>query len=649
MAGNVAYGPMILILWIPLILNAQQPTATPRDLEDLLYKSESALLPETLFYISGEPNAQPLDLNLTSPEELEASGLFTPYQLQNLINYRDKYGEIYSIYELSALPGFQMSKVLEIKSHISINDRNSQRREKPLQHMVLIELGKTHPESTNNYAGSPLKATIRIRTHPFQKLSMALTYEKDAGEQFFFQKKPQFLSGYLSYKGERFIKHLVVGNFQMNQGVGLVNGAGFFHRVGKLRVNRQSLSQIRPYASKTESMFEQGIACRVGQKKIELLIWASYCTLSLSPSAFTENGEAGKWLEYQRTTGLYRTPGEVEGRGLAYRVHTGMQALYRSQHMAVGVMSGSEWIYPSKKAKEYMTQNDGPALHQKFSLHGYWQKNKFQTFGELAISDIRQMAVLLGTKYYFNDFVQGSFLIHHYGNEYRGSYPSTYGSGSSPENEQGVAFHLHVETGKIISAELTGELFRYPLPRYLSTVPSCGYRVDLLLLGPGKKIVQWKFRVVSKTWQNTPANSTDKLRPLQDSRVSRLDAQLIYNHQDLFRWQTRLVTSYFNLQHNPSPAFAAVQQITVGSNSKLKATIQFVLFQVTEWENRIYLYEPGLYYSFSFPAYYGSGQKTTLLLTLKPVRRLTFSAKISGITKNGNRKWESAIQLRLNL
>lgn len=649
MAGNLAPHPMMLILWIPLILNAQQPTVSSQDLEDLLYKSESALLPETLLSLSGEPDVQPLDLNLTSSEELEASGLFTAYQLQNLINYRNKYGEIYSIYELSALPGFHLSRVLEIKSHISIKNGDSQSGVKPLQHMVLIDLGKTFPESTNAYDGPPLKATIRIRTHPHKKLSMALTYEKDPGEPFFYQKKPQFLSGYLSYKGERFFKHMVVGNFRLNQGVGLVNGAGFFHQVGKLRVNRQTLSQLRPYASKTETMFEQGIACQVGLKKIELLFWASYCSLSLSPAAFTENREADKWLEYQRTTGLYRTPGEVEGRGLASRVHTGIQALYRSQHMAVGVMGGSEWIYPSKKAKEYKPQNSGPALHQKVSLHGYWQKNKIQTFGELAISHKHQMALLFGTKYYFNDFVQGSFLIHHYGDEYRGSYPSTYGSGSSPENEQGVALFLHVETGKTISAELTGELFRYLFPRYLSIVPSCGYRVDLVLLGPGKKPVQWKFRVVSKTWQTTPANETVKLRSLQDSRVSRMDARLTYNHQDLFRWQTRLVLSYFNQQHHPAPAFAAVQQITVGSNNKWKATIQFVLFQVTEWENRIYLYEPGLYYSFSFPAYYGSGQKTTLLLTLKPVRRLTLSAKLSGITNNGNRKWESAIQLRLNL
>jgi len=47
--------------------------------------------------------------------------------------------------------------------------------------------------------------------------------------------------------------------------------------------------------------------------------------------------------------------------------------------------------------------------------------------------------------------------------------------------------------------------------------------------------------------------------------------------------------------------------------------------------------------------YYGSGQKTTLLLTLKPARKISISAKISGLIKTENRKLETGIQLRLSL
>lgn len=660
MLGNIQLRLLLFMLWIPVLLPAQQPTITSQDMEDLLYRSESAIIPETLLNEYVEPGAPPIDLNSTSPEELEASGLFTPFQLYNLLKYLEKYGEVYSMYELVALPGFHRSKVLEIEPFVTLEHSNIHTGKKPLRHMVLIDVGKTFPNSKgyqqdsgsgneSNYAGSPLKATIRIRSHLWKNLALGLTYEKDAGEQFLYRNKLQFLSGYLSYNGDRTIRHLVVGNFQLNQGVGLVNGAGFIHRAGNFHVNRQSLSQIRPYASKTETMFEQGIACQLELNNIQLLMWASYRQLSLSPSAFTENPKADKWLDYQRSSGLYRTVGELEGRELAYRIHTGIQALYKHRQLAVGIMSGTEWIYPTKKAMKYLTTNPGPARHQKASLHGNWQKRQIQVFGELSFGGYRSLACLLGTEYYFSDFVQGSLLMHHYGTEYRGSYPSSYGSGSTIENEQGVAFHLHVETGKYVTAELTGELFRYLSPRYLTTVPSSGNRLDLSLQNPVKKLFQWRLRVVSKTWQTTPATETTKLRPLQNSRVTRIDGRLIYNYQDLFKWQTRLVISYYSQQLEEVPGFAAVQQITLCTFRNLKATVQFVLFQITDWENRIYLYEPAVYYSFSFPAYYGSGQKTTLLLTLKPVQRITFSAKISGITNSGNQKWEAAIQLRMNL
>jgi len=651
MHGNIQVHFLLFMLWVAAPLQAQQVPISSQDLEDLLYKNESAIIPETFPGDYPESGSWSIDLNSASAEDLEASGLFTSYQIHELLKYREKYGPIYSIHELAALPGFHPRSVMKIESYVSLNTINIPEGKKPGQHMILVNMERSYPKGEGYllYAGSPLKSTIRIRSHPWKSLSLALTYEKDAGELFLYRNRPQFISAYLSYEGKHFIKQLLVGNFQLNQGMGLVNGAGFMHRAGDFRVNQLSLSRIKPYASKTESMFEQGMACKMGSNKFQLLLWASYHKFSLSPSAFTEIPKPDIWLENQRTSGLYRTRAELEARELAYRIHSGIQLLYRQQRLTVGIMHGSEWIGPSKKGLELLKEGPDPSLHQKVSLHANWYKRKIQISGELAASEFRSIAFLLVTLYHFNDFVQGSLLVHHYGAGYQGSLPSSYGSGRNIRNEQGVAFHLHMETGKNITAKLTGEVFRYPSPRYLTHVPSGGYRLDLSLQNPGTKVLQWRARVVSKTWQTTPADETSKIRPLRNSRVNRFDGQLIYNHSDQFRWQSRLVIGHYSRQQSSSPAYAAVQQVTLGTSRYLKVTAQFVLFHVSDWENRIYVYEPGFYYSFNFPAYYGNGQKTTLLLTLKPVKGVSVSIKISGITNSGKRKWESGIQLRLSL
>ena len=660
MHGKIQKLFLLFMAWIPAQLQAQQVPLSSQDMEDLLYRDEAVIIPET---DPGEyPDSRPtrIDLNHASLEDLEASGIFTSYQVHMLLKYREKYGPIFSIYELAVLPGFHSSKVFEIEPYVSLKTINIPGRKTHGKSMLMVNLEKSMPvgdayqvDSASGdkpiYAGPPLKTAIRIKAHPWKKLSMALSYEKDAGELFLYRNRPQFLSGYLSYVGDRFVKQLVLGNYKLNQGVGLVNGAGFFHRAGDFRINQQSLSRIRPYASLSETMYEQGLACKMGTKKFQVLLWASYHKFSLSPTAFTNDSKAYNWLDYQRSSGLYRSKSELEARELAYRIHSGIQLLYKHQNLAVGLMYGSEWAGPSNKALAMLKENPDPSPQQMVSIHGNWYKRKLQIFGELSTSDFRSQAFLLGTLYHFNDYVRGRLLVHHYGAGYRGALPSSYGSGSHIRNEQGIAFHLHMEPGKYIIAKLTGELFRYPLPRYLCHFPSIGYRLDLSLQNPTNKILQWRARVVNKSWQTSPADLTSKIRPLQDNRISRFDARLIYFHHDRFRWQSRLVLSYYSQKQNSAPGYAALQQITLSTSKYFKATVQFVIFHVSNWENRIYLYEPDFYYNFSFPAFYGNGQKTTLLFTLKPLKGFSVSAKISGLRNHGNQQWETGIQLLLKL
>ncbi len=653
MDGDFLCGLVLLLIGMPGLLGAQIP-ASPGEMEDLLYRSESASIPEFLVNESMETGEAILDLNNATTEELETSGLFTPYQIHQLLKYREEFGEIFSIQELAVIPGFSQNKVKELISFVFPGPVSQTDRKIRPQHSILLHLGRSFPgkedslsRENNAFAGPPLLTCFRIKSRLNGKYSMALTYEKDAGESFLYKNKPQFLSGYLSLEGKGFCKQVVLGCFKLNQGAGLVNGYGFFHQVGKFRVSRQSLSLLRPYASKTESDFEQGIALQFDRNKIKFLLWASYRPLSLSPKAFTTYPLMDRWLDFERTTGLYRTEGELEGRALASRIHTGAQLLYNHNHLTMGIMSGYQWVYPSNKAKKYLDTNPGAVFQPKASLHANWLNGRLHVFGEMAVDENTSLAAIFGTNYHFSDYIQGSFLLHHYGTDFHGSYPSSYASGSSIKNEQGLAFYLHVETGEFVTMDLRGELFRYQAPRYLTELPSMGSKVDLSLQNPGGRAIQWRLRLVSKNWQSSPSSETSKLRPLLDSRVSRIDGQLKYKTPDLFNWTSRLVISWNSQQEEALPGYALMQQVTLCPAPKLKATLQFVQFWIEDWENRIYLYEPGFVYSFSFPFYYGKGQKTSFLLIWKPASSRSFSIKISGVTKTDHRQREASLQMLL--
>jgi len=540
------------------------------------------------------------------------------------------------------------------------------------QHLVMLDVGQKYPKSLayqqedegtgqKAYTGSALFKTLRLRSTYGDRLSMGLTYEKDPGETLFTRGMPQFLSGYLQYQGGTILKQLVAGTFQLNHGLGLVNGTGFFHHPSSFNVNHRKLSLLKPYASKTEQRYYRGLAGQMAIKRLKILAWGSYTQHDLSPVTLGRDPEVTAWWEHQRTTGLHRSPGELEGQHLAGKMSGGLQLLYLRRDFALGIMTGAERWSLTQRGTKNLGESFDPAQLQYASLHGIWQADNWQLCGELAAGTSSSLAFQVGARARFNDFIQGTLLIHCYGKGFKGSLPSSYASGSQVENERGVALYMHLEPGPAFMADVSAEIFQYPSPRYRSLVPFQAYRLTLTLQNPHTGKWHWRVRMLEKAWQSTPQGGSTGVRPLKESRLNRFDVRLIHTSSKHLSWQSRWLFSILSPSKKPIPAFAAMLQAQIHATAHLQGSIQFVLFQVEDWENRIYLHEPAFYYNFSFPCYYGKGQKSTLLLTFKDIKKITLSAKISGIyyydrmesgsgldLVDGNRIWETALQLRLN-
>ena len=153
--------------------------------------------------------------------------------------------------------------------------------------------------------------------------------------------------------------------------------------------------------------------------------------------------------------------------------------------------------------------------------------------------------------------------------------------------------------------------------------------------------------MVLTTKQYTPTTDLPGIRPLTILQNNRLDGRVVYRAFDRFTWQSRLVIS-FTPGKKTSRGHTALQQLTILANKRLRYTVQVVMFHVPSWDNRIYLYEPGLYQQFRFPVYSGTGSKLSMVTSLKPIKGLTLEGKVSVIRENEKEKWEAGIQLRLN-
>ena len=225
----------------------------------------------------------PIDLNRASAEELRSILVLRESQVVEFIRYRQEHGSLLSIYELQAIPGFDLDLIYKIIPFTFIRDpkesfgKNIVRRivEEKNNYLIFryertLEDKKGYlPEtdSASHYAGSPNKLYSRFRINHTGDFSIGFTVEKDPGENFSWnpqQKKYGFdynsVHAQVLNKGR--IKNLIVGDFQAQFGQGLLLGGGFGMGKGAeaiTTIRRSNLGFI-PYTSLNEFGYFRGAA-----------------------------------------------------------------------------------------------------------------------------------------------------------------------------------------------------------------------------------------------------------------------------------------------------------------------------------------------------------------------------------------------------
>ena len=677
--------PALVLMLYPFTGLTQIPEDFENLAEDRALMEESTELPTELLEEQSDQMESPLNLNRAPEELLVASGLFTPYQIHILREYREKYGDLYSIYELALLPGFSGSHLKDIAGLITtgssrpaanLPDTHFDRNHHWFPsggNMLLINTSRVfpkpagyHPEQGTGedppYDAPPLKFNFRFRAHLKRNLSFRLAFDKDPGEPCFRDMRPEFVSGCIHYQDAGILRQLILGTYRLNHGMGLVNGSGFLHTPSGFRVNRLSLSELKPYGSLNENRFHRGIAAKMRFGQTGCLVWSSYRKMDLSFFHVPDSVLPVNWFEHERTGGLHRTETEKAGRSLGFHHHSGIQLLQQFRNLTLGAAAGLETSGLTARGKDSLQHfADTNAWHSSLGIHWLWSCPSAETFGELAIRDLEAVAMMAGLRLHFSDFLRGLLLVHHYGKGYTGILPSSYGSGNTINNENGISIHLLAEPGRWLKATFTGSLFSYPAPRSLTRVPSIGFRGKITLENTGYSEILWKFQIDRKIWQRTPCEGTTGPPPLTTFSRNKMSLQMTYHPIPFLEWKCRMIVSLLPEKGHTHTGYLVFQQARLQPSPKFRCSLRFLIFSAADWDNRIYIHEPGLYYSFRFPAFYGKGGKVSTVISLKAGNKVTLGGLFSVISYadreqsgsgkdliKGNRKWETGIQCRLN-
>lgn len=655
---------LFLCLFVPLFCSAQVPeilekqpvqpsTNSEQFLENITENSEDAeteddsYLQEMFHY-----QKNPININTANENVLKALRVLTPMQIKYLINYRNYLGSLINIYELQAVPGWDIATIQKLKPYITTNAnvdvvsslktrlkngdktlliRSSQILEKSKGYAIDAASGK------NYYPGSPQRLLVRYRYNYKNNLQYGVLGEKDAGEQFFKGNQQQgfdFYSAHLFAKNIGIIKSLAVGDYTVNMGQGLTQWMSLAFKKGPdvLSTKRQA-DVLRPYNSAGEINFHRGIGITVAKNNWEATIFGSYKGIDANFSAGDTTQTQDDFVTSLQISGFHRTKSEIADKAIQKQLAFGGNVAYqlKSLHVGLNAIQYQFKYLLQKQAEPYnLYALSGKSFGNYSTDYSYTYKN-LHLFGEAAITNKKYTGFIHGLLISTAANIDMSFVYRNISKGYQSLYTNAFTENSFPTNEKGFFSGITIKLTDAWRIDAYADMYRFPWLKFRVNAPTTGADyLAQITYKPNKLLEMYmRFKSEKKSINSNPEEFTLSpviVRPRQNWRT-----QFSYKLTPSFTIRSRTEMVWFDKKGKASEK-GFLLNADVLYNPVLKpfaANIRLQYFETDGYNSRLYAYENDVLYSFSIPVFYGKGYRTYLNINYDVNRKITLWARIS--------------------
>jgi hypothetical protein len=638
----------------------------------------------------------PINLNYTDGLELEDLGLLTSIQISDLILHRKMFGKYISIYELQSLTYWDLETIQLVRPFVRVDDKLDNIH---ITFKEAIEQGKfewflryqptvQHKQgydnvpdsilasSNNYYYGNSDRYYTRLRYTYKTNISMGITAEKDAGEQFFrgAQKNGfDFYSAHAFFKGGKYIKSVALGDYQVQigQGVGFWSSYAF-GKTADIATAKRTAIPLRAYTSVDENRFMRGAAMDLGYKSLGLLLFTSSKKVDATSIADSTYDD----LEFISTldlSGLHRTNSEiVKMNGLRENI-LGANLNYHKGLFKVGI-SGVYQSYdkPYLKAVKPYNQFDFRGQHQ-FNTgvdYAYNIKN-FALFGEVSKAFNDQVtnwntgwAMMHGALISLDSRVSMGLIYRNYQRDFYSFYNAGFSEGSNTQNEQGLYAGFKMKFNPAWSLNAYADVFKFPWMKFGVDAPSNGHEFLIQPIYKPNKIFEIYFRFRQQLREKNSSTYIGNVTPIEPYLQRNYRLNLSYVISEAFTFKSRIEFLTISSQSKGLQKGMIMTQdlLWKPKSSPIDLSLRYALFDTDGYDTRIYSYENNALYVFAVPAYYYQGSRAYILLRYSFMRhcdlwvrygvflynnRFVISSGAEQI--NGSRKSDLVVQLRITL
>lgn len=670
---------MVATFHSPLALKAQEiPVSAEQQLENQTDATEEETEDDSFLQDLEQFKKNPINLNTADADELRQLRVLSDLQIANLVLYRILLGRFIHVYELQAIPAWDVFTIRKIIPFVIVANLVSlsadlKKRFSDGEHSLLlrfsqvIEKAKGFDQTTSGtkYLGSPQRVFLRYRYNYKNLLQFGVVGDKDAGEQFFKGKQNKgfdFYSIHFFVRKIGAVQALALGDFTVNMGQGLIQwqGLAFKKSVDVLGVKRQS-AILRPYNSAGEFYFHRGAGVTIKKNRIEATLFASVRKLSANFVADTINNE--DFISSFLTSGYNRTASEIADKNNLTQTATGGNITYKGNRWHIGA-NGIYYNFSLPVQKRDEPYNlyaiSGSSWYNISIDYSYTYKN-LHFFGEAAVDKHFNKAFVNGALISVDPKVDISLVQRTINKAYQAVNGNAFTENTYPTNETGFFAGITIRPGAAWRLDAYADLFKFPWLKYQVDAPSRGKDfLAQLTYTPYRGVeIYTRFRTETKQTNqpdnNTPTNFLVKI-PRQSWRT-----QISYKLTPAITLRNRTeILWYDNKGANKETGFLSyIDYIYKPMLAPFSGVLRLQYFETGGYNSRIYAYENDVLYSYSIPSFFDKGFRYYLTINYDFSKKLSLWARLaqtaylnkstvgSGLDEiSGNKRTEVKLQAR---
>ncbi len=628
--------------------------------------SDPVVIADEMYYFLDHP----LNINTATDEELRQLHLLTEFQIFSLISYIQDHGELLSVNELQLVYGFDLHLISNLLPFIIVSPQkmltgNHTLQKKHFRQNLLIRAGFDGikkagfiPDSIGNKEFTGKNRALLVRYEAgISRFNTGFTIDQDAGESFTSGGKsfnPDFMSAFLEYKGQGPVKKIIIGDYKISCGQGLVLG-GYGLRKGAQVLLSPQATGIKKYSSAGENDFFRGVAGSLHRGNISTEIFASRMRIDAGLHELTNDTSTILYFSSPDASGLHRSIAELRKKdAVIINSFGGHSQISRNKIVWGFSYLNQQYSHPWIRNTTAYAQEIFPSGINLQNIGSDFKVSlgKMAVFGEIAADTKARVAVFAGTLAELHPLIRLSLAYRNYKPDYLGIKSSGFGESQGTKNEEGFYLGLQMFPWKYLKVDLYADHYSFPFLRYNSTNPYSGndYLLNLVFYPTREFIINMRFRY-EKT-QNRSQGDLPGINHMETIRKGSYRLEMNYELNENLKLKSRIEFSYFQTANDATTiGFYSGHDMGFASNSqKIKIWLRYALYDIPGWDNRIYAYENDVLYSFSVPAFNSKGARIIAMgkADIFPGCEVSIRYAVSqfqGIKKwgSGNDKVESGI------